>query len=80
MSCYILVLIRAALAISLFLNAIKNFSVYNNLNTDWGKELREGRFVYKIMQIISMYFPLYNTLFPFLTNGKFGYYTFVESL
>ena len=48
MSCYILVLIRAALAISLFLNAIKN------LNTDWGKELREGRFVYKIMQIISM--------------------------
>ena len=29
MSCYILVLIRAALAISLFLNAIKNFSVYN---------------------------------------------------
>ena len=29
MTCYILVLIRAVLAISLFLNAIKNFSVYN---------------------------------------------------
>ena len=29
MSCYIPVLIRAELAIYLFLNAIKNFSVYN---------------------------------------------------
>lgn len=54
MSCYIPVLIRAALAISLFLNAIKTFLFIINLNTDWGKELREGRFVYKIMQIISM--------------------------